>query len=313
MAWEGIEGHDDVVASFRDCLQRGRLGSTFLFVGPEGIGKRMLAIKLAEALLCERHEEDQLTPCGQCPACQQVHARTHPDLLVIGKLPDRNFLLIEQFIGNDNQRMREGLCPWIAMKPARGRRKIAIVDDADYFNADSANCLLKTLEEPPPGSVLILIGTSVQRQLPTIRSRSQIVRFRPLSQDVVGKIITAQGWIENQKQLPRVVSLSGGSVSAALEWCDEELGEFRRKLGAALAKPAWNSVLLARFVTEFVESAGSDTPARRKRLRLVMRMVVDFYRSLLRGLSGAPSLAYHDDEDLVDVLCQAWTGDEEHA
>ena len=77
--------------------------------------------------------------------------------------------------------MREGLCHDIALKPFRGGRKIAIIDDADYLNQEGANCLLKTLEEPPEKSVIILIGTSQQRQLPTIRSRCQIVRFAPLS------------------------------------------------------------------------------------------------------------------------------------
>src|SRR4029078_2428636 len=81
----------------------------------------------------------------------------------------------------------------IALKPYSGRRKVAIIDDADYLNKEGANCLLKTLEEPPPDSLLILIGTSEQRQLPTIRSRCQIVRFQPRAEGDVAELLVAHG------------------------------------------------------------------------------------------------------------------------
>ena len=98
--------------------------------------------------------------------------------------------------------MREGLCYDIALKPYSGRRKVAIIDDADYLNKEGANCLLKTLEEPPPKSLLILIGTSEQRQLPTIRSRCQIVRFQPLPEQDVAELLLATGACEDAERWP---------------------------------------------------------------------------------------------------------------
>ena len=177
MSWNEILGHRDVLERFRKSVMRGRLASTFLFVGPAGIGKRTFAAKLAQALLCESTADTDLDPCGHCPACQQAAAGTHPDLEIIGKPRDKNFIPIETFIGDREHRRQEGLCHNLGMKPFRGGRKIAIVDDADYLNAEGANSLLKTLEEPPPKSVLILISESEHRQLDTIRSRSQLVRF----------------------------------------------------------------------------------------------------------------------------------------
>ena len=215
MTWQGIEGHDPVVEQFRRALRRGRLASTFLFIGPAGIGKRALALKLAQGLLCERAREVELAPCGGCSACQQVEARTHPDLLLISKPPEASFIPLRLFIGDDDQRLREGLCHDIALKPFRGGRKIAVIDDADFFNQEGANCLLKTLEEPPPKSVIILIGTSEQKQLPTIRSRSQIVRFQPLSQETVAQLLLTKNFVQEPQAAARLAALSEGSVQRA--------------------------------------------------------------------------------------------------
>src|SRR6476469_3932446 len=193
MTWQNIRGHDRVVEKFRRALARGRLASTFLFVGPSGIGKRTFALALAKGLLCERVPEARLEPCGECPSCLQVASLNHPDVEVISKPADKAFIPLELLIGDAEHRMRAGLCYNIALKPYSGRRKISILDDADYLNKEGANCLLKTLEEPPPQSVLILIGTSEQRQLPTIRSRCQIVRFSPLTETDIAELLVSTG------------------------------------------------------------------------------------------------------------------------
>ncbi len=98
MSWQGIEGHDENVEQFRRRIERGRLAGTYLFVGCEGIGKRRFTIELARALFCE-HADGALTACDQCPACRQVAAGTHPDLLLIEKPPDKNVLPIDLFLG----------------------------------------------------------------------------------------------------------------------------------------------------------------------------------------------------------------------
>src|SRR5262249_21284851 len=135
--------------------------------GPPGIGKRPFAIELASALLCENPSSDLLA-CQQCTSCALMAAGTHPDFFAVARPEDKNELPIEV--------MRQ-LCRGFSLKSARGRGKIALLDDADDLNAESANCFLKTLEEPPPRSVFFLIGTSPERQLPTIVSRCQVVRF----------------------------------------------------------------------------------------------------------------------------------------
>jgi DNA polymerase-3 subunit delta' len=296
MSWQGIQGHDELVEQFRRAIEQDRLASTFLFVGPAGIGKRTFAEKLAQALLCPHVDKQTLAPCGRCDSCVQVASRRHPDLTIIEKPADKSAIPLSAFIGDDNHRMREGLCHDIALKPFMGGRKVAIIDDADFLNEEGANALLKTLEEPPPRSVLILIGSSALRQLPTIRSRAQTIRFRPLTKEAVARILVAGGLAADDKAAERLAQFSEGSVSRAVELSDDELWAFRGELLAALAARPLSSVALAGSLTSFVEAAGKEATARRARARQVVGFAIDFYRQVLRALCG---LAPEGDAELV--------------
>ena len=313
MTWQGIQGHDDVVERFRHALSAGKLASTFLFVGPEGIGKRTLALKLAQSMLCEERDEVALAPCGTCPACRQVATLTHPDLYLVSKPADKSYIPVEKFIGDREHRMREGLCHDIAMKPFRGGRKIAVIDDADYMNAEGANCLLKTLEEPPPRSVIILIGTSAQKQLPTIRSRSQLVRFQPLPDDVMASVLLEQGLVNEAAEASSLAALANGSLARAQELVTPELREFRQLLFEQLSGIDVQRGGFVKTLSRFIEQAGKDAPARRGRTQQVVRFAADFYRQLMRRLSGLPVIG---DEILIRQVEEAvgqWRSDAEQA
>src|SRR5262249_9124798 len=140
MSWQGIHGHDEIVDRFRGSLVRGRLATTFLFVGPPGVGKHAFALKLAQALLCPARSAD-LNPCDRCPSCVQVAAGTHPDLLHVAKPADKSEIPVALLIGPKERRMEEGLCHDISLKPFMGGLRIAIIDDADCLNEEGANAL----------------------------------------------------------------------------------------------------------------------------------------------------------------------------
>ncbi len=287
MSWTQILGHDDILQRFRASAACGRLASTYLFVGPPGVGKRTFALKLAQSLLCENSPDDQLDSCGQCRCCQQVAARTHPDLVIVSKPKDKNFIPLELFIGDREHRRQEGLCHDISLTPFHGRRKIAMIDDADLLNAEGANCLLKTLEEPPPHSILILIGTSEQRQLPTIVSRSQIIRFRPLANQDVLKIISTGDLFETELSLEKIAAASGGSVQTAIKLSSADYFEFRQQLFNQLATldPGQNG--FAKTLGEFVDSTSKDAAERRATLTDMGDMSIDFFRQCIqRAISG---------------------------
>lgn len=313
MSWQGIEGHDDLVAQFRTRLTLGRLASTFLFVGPEGIGKRTFARKFAQTLLCHVHDPVELNPCGRCENCVQIAANTHPDLLQVAKPADKSEIPVAAFIGPKERRMQEGLLHDIWMKPTFGGRRIAIIDDADALNEEGANSLLKTLEEPPPNAVLILIGTSLERQLPTIRSRSQIVRFQPLPAALVARLLVSQGLIDDPSQAERLAAHSDGSLSRAVSLADPKLWDFRRQLLGQLAGPLEDAFTTSKQVLAFIDEAGKEATERRARARVVLGFVVEFYRAIARGLVGGPTLNDSEVSALVERACRAWTGDVDSA
>ena len=219
-----VRGHDQLVARFRACAARQRLGNAYLFVGPEGVGKTTFAIWLAQGLLCQTRP-GRLDPCGECDDCRQVRARTHPDLLIVRKPSDRAFLPLRLLVGRkDSGDAEHGFCQWVRLTPYSRIRKIGIIDDADYFNEEGANALLKTLEEPPDTAVLILIGTSEHRQLPTIRSRCQVIRFGLLPRDVIADLAIEQGICSDRAGAEQAARYANGSLAAITRSADEGLG-----------------------------------------------------------------------------------------
>jgi DNA polymerase-3 subunit delta' len=301
MSWSQIVGHASIVDRFRNMLVRGRLASSFLFCGPAGIGKFTFARQLGQALLCEAPAQP-LEPCGRCLGCVQVAAGTHPDLIVVQRPADKNFIPVEKFIGPDERRMQEGLCFELGLKPFRGGRKIAIIDDADFLNQEGANCLLKTLEEPPPKSVLILIATSPQKQLPTIRSRCQWIPFSPLSAAEIESVVLTKGLAEEPAQARRMAELSGGSVQQAVLMKDLELVSFRAAWLNQLASLDPAQQQFAKAIAAIVDAAGSDAAVKRDRLRLVCDIAVDFFRQTLWELAG---VAGSDETALRSAVTQA--------
>lgn len=288
MTWHGIEGHDTTVEHFRRALLRGRLASSFLFVGPAGIGKRTFALRLAKALLCDQNDETEMDPCGVCSSCRQVDAGTHPDIIRIEKPKERAYIPIELLIGDRDHRMQQGLCHDISLKSFKGGYKIAIIDDADLLNIEGANALLKTLEEPPPQSVLILIGTSPARQLPTIRSRCQTIRFDPLPPEIIARLLVQQEVVSSPEEAAQIADRAEGSLELAIELADPAFWEFRERLFAQLNQTHLKSVQASTMISKFVDEAGREAPLRRARLRHVIRFAIEFYRARLLQLSHDP-------------------------
>lgn len=313
MPWQSLEGHDDVVAKFRNALAQGRLASTFLFVGPEGIGKRTFAMRLAQSLLCQTRDEKLLDPCGHCPGCSQVLAGTHPDLITLAKPAGRSEIPVAMIKGDDNFPAEQSLLFNLSMRPFYGGRKVAIVDDADTLNVAGANALLKTLEEPPPRSVLILISASADRQLPTIRSRAQIIRFSPLENDLVGRLLVQQGIVASNDEAARLAAFSAGSLTRAVELSDPALWSFRSELLKRLSQSPLATIPASQATTKFVEEAGKEASLRRARLRTVIGFTTDFFRQLVRTLSGLPVTGDADLKTAVDRAAKSGKWDVESA
>jgi DNA polymerase-3 subunit delta' len=238
----------------------------------------------------------------------QADAGSHPDIDVIRKPDDRSTIPLELLIGDDEHRMREGLCWRILLKPALGPRKVAVIMDADHFSDEAANCLLKTLEEPPDGAAIILVGTALERQLPTIRSRCQVIRFAPLAADAVRRVLereaTAAGTPGDATALDRCSRAASGSLTRARLLLDPEVTAFRTRLFELLATRPLHGVDLSRETLAFVEAAGKEAPPRRARFRLVLDAALDVLRQASRRGVGSAV-----DDPAVDRAAAAWAAD----
>jgi DNA polymerase-3 subunit delta' len=297
VSWHSIRGHDRIVDSLRTSLREGRLPHALLFVGPEGIGKRTLARKLAQALLCEARPASDLDPCEECPGCLQVEGGTHPDFIEVRRPEEKHELPIVV--------IRE-LCNQFGLKPARGARKVAILDDADDLTAEASNAFLKTLEEPPPGTVLLLIGTSAELQLETIVSRCQVVRFEPLLDPEIATLLLEQGVARDPADAARLAALGEGSVSRARGLADPELERFRRALIDELAAPhGFEPPELAHRLLAHIKQAGKEPVDQRRRASLLIGELARFFRAILWQSAGlAPPCPDADDDRAAAALAE---------
>jgi len=171
MPFRDCIGHQTSIAFLQAAVKNKRLAHAYLFHGEEAIGKRLTALRLAQALSCEQPSDaDGLDSCGACRSCRQIEAHTHPDFFVIEPDPEQatRQIKIEQVREIEHQ---------IMYRPLIGERKICLIDDADRMTIGAANALLKTLEEPPEHSLFLVISSRPAALPATIRSRCQALRF----------------------------------------------------------------------------------------------------------------------------------------
>ncbi len=263
MAFEAVRGQAAAVEVLTRAITSGRVAHAYAFVGLSGVGRKLTAIEFAKALLCpytqNASEASHLTghptlAVGSCAACRKVQTGLHPDFMLVEPTPPESnprgtpAIRIEAI--RDLER-RAALCP------AEGCLKVFVVDDAGRMTPEAPQAFLKTLEEPPPRTVIILI-LSQTRELPaTVISRCQVVRFMPLPEDEAAALLEARGmdaatarllarasqgrpglalaqdgkaWVERREQALSILSEVGAEGTDALFKWSESLGRDRREI-----------------------------------------------------------------------------------
>jgi DNA polymerase III subunit delta' len=214
MGFSEIVGHEKQIETLRQSLVNGRLHHAYLFLGPDGIGKRTLALALAQAIHCAELEGDF---CGGCGACRAVQRGNHADVRLLEPLSNKRDISIQQ--------VRE-LEKALSLRSFSGRQKVAIIDPATLMNWPAQNALLKTLEEPPQGCVLMLVASNAGGLLPTVRSRALAFSFAPLPQQlIVSYLISRKDKTKEQAQC--LAPLAMGSLGTASKIETEKLIEKR--------------------------------------------------------------------------------------
>jgi DNA polymerase-3 subunit delta' len=260
-----VVGHERQKAVLRGGIERDAVGNAYLFSGPPGVGKGAAAVQFGRALLCLKEEGDA---CGECESCRCTTAG-HPDFHVFAPEKGKKVLKIDQV--RDMQHL-------LALSPSLGRRKVAVIDPAEAVNISSANILLKMLEEPPEGTVFLLVASN-QGALPaTVLSRCRKVSFGQLDEGEVREVLLRQGW--DEAEAAAAAGLSEGSPGLAMSVESDAWKKALTVLDAMLGAGSTGAVL------EQVEKRVQD----RTEAEFVTRILLSRARSEMRrrlGLGGA--------------------------
>ena len=198
-----LVGHEWAVDMLKKHVIHGTTRHAYLFAGPPGLGRRTLALRFAQALNCQTPIELGI-PCGECRDCRQIASMQHVDLTVTHAEAEGGTMKVDQI-----REMRKTL----TLKPYQSRFRVALFLRFQEANDSAANALLKTLEEAPSYAVLILTADNPEQLLPTIVSRCEVLRLRPLSIDEVQKALEDKGYETRQSKL--IAHISGGRFGYA--------------------------------------------------------------------------------------------------
>lgn len=203
-------GHAQVVAQLERALRSGQVSHAYIFTGPEGIGKSTLALEFARALLCERITYETTAACGECSACRKVSAGSHPDLAVIETQAGKRWLDVES--------VRE-MSRVANLAPTLGSWRVFLIPLAEHMTLPGANAFLKTLEEPPPGVVLLLTAENTDALLPTILSRCQMLPLQPLTPEEITEALV-NAWSAAPTDARELATLANGRLGWAVRALD---------------------------------------------------------------------------------------------
>jgi len=337
-----IKGQDNAINWLQIGLQGDRLAHGYIFYGPEGVGKALTARQIAKIILCRNRQEVPapspakgtvgasiwLDSCGRCESCKLVEAQTHPDYHSIYKE------LISLIQGKEKHKateiaidvVRQEVIEKVNHKPVFSDAKVFVVHEAHRLSRSAQNALLKTLEEPPPGTYLILLTDRLSRLLPTIRSRAQAVRFGLVKEDFMNERLAEAG--AGDPICRFLAKLVPGQLGLALELFELGVYDLNDRLVKDLAAlevttasdlAQWTvdqAKLLSEKMMERAEqrsvAAPSDSEANRSALRRLLALIGEFYRDGLKrklGMTGS-WLTNAEPIELIERLVKAHSVEE---
>lgn len=316
MPFDGLLGQARALSVLAAALRSGRVPHAYVFEGPDGVGRRRAALALAQGLNCERAEAGApalfggggeaatLDPearggCGACRACRKIEAGQHPDVQMLEPAGQSGggVYLVEQV---------RALTRDLAFRPFEGRRKVAILDRAERLGPVCGNALLKTLEEPPAASHLVLLAPGRHHLMPTVASRCQVVTFRPLEAEDLVAILAREGLpagpdgTVDRAAAGAIAALADGSAARALSLAGQEGLAGRREWLERIGR-------LSRRRAEEIFETAEALAADKERLPAVLETVRAWLRDLVVTVA-APGAVPLVNSDLGEVARREATG-----
>lgn len=288
MSFKNIMGHERPIQLLQRAIAQDKVVHSYLFSGNEGIGKNLVALQFAKALNCLEGDH-RVDGCDRCSSCKKIDHHLHPDVTRIE--PEGQTLKVEQ--------VREILSA-LAYRPYEGRRRVIILSAADRMAPHMSNTLLKTLEEPPLHTVIILIASSPRWILPTILSRCQSIRFNPLPTHLVSDWLRKERGLDDE-EAHLLASLSEGSPGKALEIREEISGIPREEL---LRGWIGSKSLTLEEKEVWIESL----PQQREHLYLILEMAKTLLRDLVMMKTTAEGfrLIHSDLSEQMEAIAKRW-------
>lgn len=316
-----IFGQEAAVRALRRALESDCLPGTYLFVGATGVGKSALAAAFGQAAACLTPRTDPFDACGECESCRRAEAGTQPEIVTVR--PAGEQIQIGQFWDRDN-RHSGILSRTLSYAPLVGKKRIYIIEQADRLNESAANSLLKVLEEPPPYALFVLLAPHAARVLPTIASRSQMIRVNAATRQELATYLQERHGVEPERgamlaayaegRIGQAVQLARSphaveEIAKVLDFAEGlpqaprvralRLAEQMRKLSGQI------KALLGEEPAAGVETAGGEedeaAPAGkektgRRQLASIFDLLVVFYRDLLTlRVGGSPEAVINTD------------------
>lgn len=216
MSLADVRGHDRIIEYLKESVDSGRTAPAYIFCGPEGVGKMFTAQQFAKALNCDKEES---YGCGECESCSKIDKGYHSDVMVL--TPQEG----KKGIGIDQVRALQGRA---ALKANEARQKVFIIDEADSITEEASNAFLKTLEDVPGKTVIILISANPVRLLDTVRSRCFTLRFAGIPVDLIKEMLKEYTDADSGFA-DFLAGFSGGSIGKALFYAENGLENIRAK------------------------------------------------------------------------------------
>ena len=293
MPFSTLIGNDRIKKLLKRAVTEGRIGQSLLMAGPRGVGKYQFAVAVAQALNCERVTEGEA--CGECIPCRKIARNGHGDVRTIlreSQDPSVKKESRSQFIKIEQTR---AMSEQAQFRPYEGRRRVFIIDDAEWLRREAANSLLKTLEEPPETSLIILITPKPFVLLDTIRSRCQLLSFAPLTAaEIEQHLQTMKKPLDEARLRAR---LACGSIGRAIEIDLDEYREMRNVLLELIETLAFSRSSLELLSAAEYLGRKLEKDEFEKHLDALMVLLADLFRLKLREADGALT-----NEDIVERL-----------